>query len=135
MFSMLAGHYYEYEYVNISSLLSDFNNIFHLQMLRRKASLMPTIQPSRRWEWCGPMAHGDCSFTFAWRKWKRSLSATSFLYNRVMEPPTWIVDDTVDGRIPAPPGIYIYIYAHPPPRADPRASKSTCFCNKTHPFE
>ena len=53
--------------------------------------------------------HGDCSFTFAWRKWKRSLSETSFLYNRVIEPPTWIVDDTVDGRIP---DICIYIYTY-----------------------
>ena len=70
---------------------------------------MPTIQPSRRWEWCGTMAHGDWSFTLAWRKWKRSLSETSFLYNRVMEPPTCIVDDTVDGKMPAPPGIYIYV--------------------------
>ena len=51
----LLGITYEYDYVNISSLLSDVNDLFHLQMLRRKASLMPTIQPSRRWEWSGTL--------------------------------------------------------------------------------
>ena len=27
--------------------------------------------------------------------------------NRVMEPPTWIVDDTDDGKNSTPPGMYI----------------------------